>query len=122
MHIDLCSIVHDPLAVIECRTDRGGAPIVLSTARREQRPLRKGRDQKARSVFRTWRAHSFTSFCRLGTARPPNCTMRRSNSGGANDVKICGAVLLNKPWNAHTKDKLENHLHKLACDWCHHAP
>lgn len=36
--------------------------------------------------------------------------------GGSNDIKNLWPQSYNtKPWNAHIKDKLENHLHKLVC-------
>lgn len=37
--------------------------------------------------------------------------------GGSNDIRNLWPQAYNThPWNAHVKDKLENHLHKLVCD------
>jgi len=36
--------------------------------------------------------------------------------GGANDIKnLWPQSLVSRPWNAHMKDKLENHLHREIC-------
>jgi hypothetical protein len=37
--------------------------------------------------------------------------------GGSNDIKnLWPQSYTTKPWNAHVKDKLENHLHRMVCD------